>query len=129
MVSKLSQRLRVKTALTPQDISAAKTSPFVSIAGAGQLLVAVTTGAVTATKKVTLQLLQAQDAAGTGAKPLGAAVEKVATSNGPLELTTEAATERLDDGFGFVAVQLSSDNGAAVIGAAFLIQGNNRFNP
>lgn len=129
MVSKLSQRLRVRAALSPADISTAKTSPFISIAGAGQLMVAVTTGAVTATKKITLQILQAVDAAGTGAKALGPAVDKVAASTAPQELTSEAYTERLDDGFSFVAVQLSSDNGSAVTGAAVLIQGDNRFKP
>ncbi len=130
MSVKLSQRLRVKPALTPQDISAAKTSPFVPIAGSRQILVAVTTGAVAIGKKVTVQLLQATDAAGAGSKPLGAAVEKVAAgAAGPLDLTVDATTERLDDGFAFVAVQLASDNGAAVSGAAVLILGDNRFNP
>lgn len=129
MVSKLSQRLRVKALLPPQDISTAKTSPFVSIVGAGQMMVAVTTGAVTAGKKVSVQLLQAVDAAGTGAKALGSVTEKLAASTAPQELTAEAYTERLDDGFGFVAVMLSSDNGSTVTGAAVLIQGNNRFNP
>ena len=126
---KLSQRLRINAAVTPQDIQTAKTSPFVPIAGAGQLMAAVTTAALLVGKKAVVQFLQATDASGTGVKSLGAAVEKVATVAGPVAFTAEAYTERLDEGFGFVAVQLSSDNGAAVIGSAMLISANNRFNP
>lgn len=130
MVSKLSQRLRVKAAVIPQDIQAARTSPFASVVGAGQIMAAVTTAAVAVNKKVVVQFLQATDAAGTGAKALGDPVQKVATgSAGPLDLVAEAYTERLDEGFSFVAVQISSDNGAAVLGSAMLISGNNRFNP
>ncbi|WP_279483415.1 hypothetical protein [Aureimonas sp. SK2] len=129
MSVKLSQRLRVNAAVTPQDIQAAKTSPFVSIAGASQIMAAVTTAALGVGKKAVVQFLQATDAGGTGSKALGAPVEKVATAAGPVAFTAEAYAERLDEGFGFVAVQLSSDNGAAVLGSAMLISGDNRFNP
>ena len=126
---KLSQRLRVKAAVIPQDIQAARTSPYASIAGSGQIMAAVTTAALLVGKKATVQFLQAQDAAGTGSKNLGSAVDKVATVAGPVDFVAEAYTEGLDDGFSFVAVRLSSDNGAAVLGSAMLIAANNRFNP
>lgn len=130
MSRKLSSNLRVRAAVTPQDISAARTSPFLDVSGAGRVLATVTVATVGATKKVTVQFRQATDASGTGARNLGSAVEKVAPAGGAaLDLIAEAKVEDLDDDCAFVAVVLSSDNGSAVNGSAMLILGDNRFNP
>lgn len=130
MSRSLSQSLRVLPGVIPQDISAVRTGSYVDVSGAQRLLAAVTTGSIAATKKVTVQFLQATNSAGAGSKALGAAVEKVAPTFGAaLDTVAEAKIEDLDEGFGFVAVRLSSDNGAAVYGSAMLILGGNRFNP
>ncbi|WP_173087359.1 hypothetical protein [Devosia sp. 1635] len=130
MGRKLSESLRTRAAVIPQDINTPRTSGFIDVSGAGRVMAVVTTAAVAATKKVTVQFRQAKDATGTDAKDLGAPVEKVAGSGGgPLDLTAEATVERLDKDYGFIAVALSTDNGAAVLGSAMLLMGDNRFNP
>lgn len=126
----LSQSLRTRAAVVPQDITTLRTGTFVSVAGCQRVLAAVTTAAIAQTKKVTVQFRQATDAAGTGAKNLGDPVEKVAPTGGaPLDLTVDAKVESLDPNYGFVTVTLVSDNGSAVYGSAMLILGGNRFNP
>lgn len=130
MSRKISEGLRTLAGVAPQDITTLRTGAFVSVAGAGRLLAAITTGSVAATKKVTAQFRQATDAAGTGAKNLGDPVEVIAPSGGAaLTFAADANVERLDNGFSFVAVALSSDNATAVTGSAVLLLGNNRFNP
>lgn len=132
MSMKLSQSLRTRAALAPQDITTARTGPFADVAGGQRMLAVVVTGPVAATKKVTAKFLQAQDAAGTGAKDLGSALDTVAPAGGAaLSPMIEAKIEDLDtnNGYGFVALNLVSDNASAVLAGASLILGNNRFNP
>lgn len=130
MSRSLSQSLRVMPAVVPQDITTIRTSPYVDISGAQRLLAAVTTGNVAATKRVTVQFLQATSQGGGSSKALGSPVVKVAPSGGAaLDLVAEAKIEDLDDNYGYVAVRLSTDNDTALYGSAMLLLGNNRFNP
>lgn len=130
MSRSLSQGLRVRASVAPQDITALRTGTFVDVSGAERILAAITTGTIAATKKVTVQFRQAQDAAGTGAKNLGSPVEKVAPAGGAsLDLTVDAKAEQLDVNFSHVSVTLISDNATAVYGSAMLVLGSNRFNP
>lgn len=130
---KLSELVQVKQAVVPQDIVGGKTSAYYSMVGIGRVLAALTTATITQTKKATIQLMQAKDAAGTGAKVLGAAVEKVVTdaAGEAIFLTAEAKASDLDlvNGYTHVAVQVSSDNATAVNGAAVLIFGDLSFRP
>ncbi|WP_156896617.1 hypothetical protein [Desulfovirgula thermocuniculi] len=127
---KLSELVRVKQAIIPQDIVGGKISAYYSMSGIGRVLAVLTTGVIAEAKKATIQLMQAKDANGTGAKPLGSAVEKVAGAGGEeIFLTAEAKATDLDlaNGYGYVAVQVSSDNATAVNGAAVLIFGDLAF--
>lgn len=127
---KISERVQIKQGVTPQDIVGGKTSAYYSMAGVGRVLAQLTTATVAEGKKATIQLMQAKDAAGTGAKVLGAAVEKVAGVGGEaIFIQAEANASDLDiaNGYSYVAVQVSSDNAVAVNGAAILIFGDLAF--
>lgn len=127
---KLSELVQAQRAITPQDIVAGKTSAYYSMSGIGRVMAVLTTATIAAGKKATIQLMQAKDAAGTGAKVLGAAVEKVAGGTGEeIFLQVEAKAPDLDiaNGYSYVAVQVSSDNATAVNGAAVLIFGDLSF--
>lgn len=130
---KLSELVQVKQAVAPQDIVGGKTSPYYSMSGIGRVLAALTTGTIAQGKKATIQLMQAKDAAGTGTKVLGSAVEKVVAdaAGEAIFLTSEAKASDLDlaNGYTHVAVQVSSDNATAVNGAAVLIFGDLSFRP
>ncbi|MGB9845889.1 MAG: hypothetical protein ACPLRH_00095 [Desulfotomaculales bacterium] len=130
---KLSELIKVQKAVAPADIITAKTSVYYSMAGIGRVLAVLTTATIAQGKKATIQLMQAKDAAGTGAKALGAAVEKVVTdaAGEAVFLTAEAKASDLDlaNGYSHVAVQVSSDNATAVYGAAVLIFGDLSFRP
>jgi hypothetical protein len=128
---KISELVQIQPGVTPQDISAAKTSPYYSMKGVGRVLAQATTAALAAGKKLTVQLMQAKDNAGTGAKVLGAAVDLVMPGGGAAFAQAEATAASMDlaNGYTHVAVQISSDNGAAVNGAAILILGDRSFRP
>lgn len=129
---KLSELVQVKQAVVPQDIVGGKTSAYYSMSGIGRVLAALTTGTIAETKKATIQLMQAKDATGTGAKALGTAVEKIAGVGGEaIFLTAEVKASDLDlaNGYTHVAVRVSSDNATAVNGAAVLIFGDLSFRP
>ena len=132
MGAKISQRNRFRSSVVPQDITTLRTGTFIDVSGAQRILAIVTTSTVAATKKITVKLLQARDAAGTGSKDLGTAADVVAPTGGAaLSPTLDAQITDLDsaNGYGFVAVQLSSDNATAVQAAALLMLGGNRYNP
>jgi citrate lyase synthetase len=130
---KISERVQVKEAITPQDIATADvTSAYYDLQGIGQVMVVITTGTIAETKKVTVQLMQAKDDQGTDAKTLGDAVELVAGNGGEkLFITTEANAASLDlaNGFSHIAVKVGSDDPAATPpdGAAVLIFGDLSF--
>lgn len=130
---KLSELVQVKQAVVPQDIVGGKTSAYYSMSGIGRVLAVLTTGTIAQGKKATIQFMQAKDAAGTGAKILGSAVEKVVAdaAGENVFLTVEAKASDLDlaNGYTHVAVQVSSDNATAVNGAAVLIFGDLSFRP
>ncbi len=130
MNSTLLQRVRVAAGVAPQDIAAGVTGPFVSIVGAGRILAAVATANLAAGKKVTVQFKQATSAAGAGAKDLGAPVDFIAPAGGAaIAQGAEVNVSAIDDGFEFVAVNLTTDAGAALVASASLLLGDNRFNP
>ena len=130
MVSTLLQRSRVKPGVAPQDIAAGVTGPYVSVAGSGRVLAAISTANLAAGKKVTVQFKQATSAAGAGSKNLGAPIEAVAPAGGaPLAFGAELIVETIDDDFEFVAVNLTTDAGVALVASATLLLSDNRFNP
>ena len=128
----LSQILRNLVAVPPEDITTARTGPFLDVSGSQRLLAIATTAPVAAGSTVTLGFMQAQDTTGTGAKPLGTPqVVTAPTGGAALAPVEEAQISDLDvdNGFSAVAVTLVSNNASAVQAAAILILGDNRFNP
>jgi len=89
------------------------------------------TDTVADTKKATVQLLQAKDAAGDGSKVLGTAVEAVSSGGQVLVVTQEANAEDMDSagGYTFVGIKVSSNDTSAVIGAAAILLAEPRFAP
>lgn len=125
---KLTELVQVRQAVTPQDIVGGKTSAYYSMKGIGRVLAVLTTATIAQGKKAVIQLMQAKDSAGTGAKALGAAAEEVVAdaAGKQIFLMAEAKASDLDlaNGYSHVAVQVSSDNATAVNGAAVLIFGD-----
>jgi hypothetical protein len=132
MNTKISDKLRLAASKASADIVTAATTAYVSASGARRFAAALSAKALADTKKVTVQLKQAQSSAGLNAKNLGAAVEHTA-SGAETDVTAwaEAQASDLDtaNGFGFIAVTVSSDNSAAVPAAVVLLTADNRFDP
>lgn len=132
MVAKISQTQRVRASIVPQDLTTARTGTFVDVTGAQRVLAMFNVANVAAGSKVTVKLVQAQDAAGTGAKDLTTSFDTVAPAGGsPLAPIIDAQITDLDasNGYGFIAAYAVSNNGTAVYGAATLLLGGNRYNP
>lgn len=98
---------------------------FEQIAG-----IAKVTADLTAGKVVSVQLLQATAADGTGKKVLGSAVTEAAAS-GALQPTArvEVSADALDheNGFVFVGVRIGTDEGSAIDGAGVVVRGRPKF--
>lgn len=109
------------------------TSSYYSLAQYGRVAAHLKTGTVPQGQTATVTLLQATDAAGTGAKTLKAVASAAAGVGGQaFSLSVEASASELDlaNGYGYVAVKVeSSEPAAAVTGAAFLIQTEPRYAP
>lgn len=130
--TKLSERAVETVAIFPQDINGgAVTSSYFSAAKSRIFKALGFAKAVAATKKITLELLQATDSSGTGAKALGAAIAVTNTTGSAKDLTAvaEARVEEMDvaGGFSHVAVRISTDNGATLLAAAVFEQGDLRY--
>ena len=132
-MQKFSDSNKVLAAASSADIVTPMTTPFAAPNGARLFGAAVHVGAVAATKTVTVQFRQATDASGTGAKNLGNAYVVTAPGGGwtTKDLQLDASFNDLDDanGFGFIGVQISSNNTAATPAFATLIGADNRFRP
>lgn len=129
----LTEELSIDRLIEPQDVGTADITGAVyqSVQDSDRFRILASAGAVTAAKKLTVQAMQAQDAAGTGAKVLGAAVESVgAGGNAPAAVDMEFKSSDLDvaGGFLFVSVTLGIDENAK-LGAAWLVRGRRRYQP
>ena len=125
----ISEAVRIDSAFAPADVATAdKTGVYVFMGNYRRVLAFVTTAAVTSGKNVTIQLLQAKDAAGTGAKALSAIVTNASTG-GAVTASVEATASDLDvtNGYQYVTAQVTSDDTVAVSGTAILIRGEARF--
>lgn len=132
MPRKLTEALAFDCIVPPQDVGTADvTGAFVDVTDAGRFAVLAKAGAVTAAKILTVQLMQAQDAAGTGAKVLGAAVTAAGAGGAaPADIEIEKKVEELDgaNGFTHVTAVLGIDENAK-LGAAWIALGDRRFRP
>lgn len=132
MNSKLTERLDLQSIIAPADVGTADvTGTYVDVSKAGRFVVLAKAGAVTAGKILTVQLMQAQDAAGTGAKVLGAAVTAAGAGGAaPADVEVEKKVEELDgaNGFTHVTATLGIDENAK-LGAAWIALGDRRYRP
>lgn len=128
MLKLISEVVRVDQAIAPVDYSTAdRTSSYIPMENYRQVQGVLNTATVAAASNATIQLMQAQDASGTGAKALSAVVSKVAAAGGEaFTLDVEANASDLDVDFTHVAVQITSDQATAVNGSAVFIRGNGR---
>ena len=132
MNSKIGDFIRFSLAANSTDIVTPLTSGWMSASDARQYAGVLMASVLANTKHVTVQLRQATNSSGAGAKNLGAAVIHTATgAETNVVVVAEARAEDIDtaNGFGYVAVTVSSDNSAAVPATALLLKSSNRFNP
>lgn len=132
MTRKLTEELAFDCIVPPQDVGTADvTGTFVDVSDCRRFAVLAKAGAVTAAKILTVQLRQAKDAAGTGAKDLGAPVTSVgAGGNPPADVEIEKACWDLDgaNGYTHVTAVVGIDENAK-LGAAYLVRGDRRYVP
>lgn len=127
---KIQDMLRLSRGAVLRDVTTAASTGFVAAAGARRIAAHVITGAGPAgDSTVTVQLRQATDAAGSGAKDLGSAVAVAVAESEFGDQVVETLVEQMDtnNGFTHVAVQVSATDAIDV--AATLLRGENRFNP
>lgn len=132
MNMKIGELIDIQPGVTPQDITTDRTSSYYSMQGIGRVLAQLTTATVAATKKATVQLMQAKDDIGTGAKALTEPVEATAGTGGEaifLQVEAQAGEMDIANGFTHVAVKVTCDHDSAVQGAALLIFGERSFKP
>lgn len=132
MPRKLTEALQFDCIVPPQDVGTADvTGTFVDVRDCNRFVVLAKAGAVTAAKTLTVQLRQAKDAAGTGAKDLGAPVTSVgAGGNPPADVEVEKRGDELDhkNGYTHVTAVLGIDENAK-LGAAYVVRGDRRYVP
>jgi len=132
MPRKLTESLQFDCIVAPADVGTADvTGSWVDVSNAKRFVVLAKAGAVTAAKTLTVQLRQAKDAAGTGAKDLGAPVTAVgAGGNPPADVEIEKYAGELDavNGFTHVTAVLGIDENAK-LGAAYVVRGDRRYVP
>lgn len=131
-MKKLLEDLAIDCIIAPQDVGTADvTGSYVDVSKSERFAVLAKAGAVTAAKILTVQLLQAKDAAGTAAKNLGAAVTAAGAGGAaPADVEIEKLGSDLDsaNGFTHVTAVLGIDENAK-LGAAYVIRGERRYQP
>ena len=131
MRGKIVENIKFAPGVLPQDITTDRTSAYYPMTNAARVAAQLTTGTIADTKKATVQLLQAKNATGTGAKALSALVEYVVDNEAgaPAFIQVEATADQMDKDFTHVAVKVTCDNAQAVQGAAVLAFGDLRYRP
>jgi hypothetical protein len=132
MPKKLTEALAFDSIVAPQDVGTADvTGAWNDVSDAKRFVVLAKAGAVTAGKTLTVQLRQAQDAAGAGAKDLGLPATSVGVGGAaPPDVEIEHYAADLDskNGFTYVTAVLGIDENAK-LGAAYLVRGDRRYVP
>lgn len=123
-MEKFSEVNKVFRLVVPQDIGTADIDSTVFVPAADYLKFRgiLTSGALTSGQTATIQLLQAQDAAGTGKKALGTAVVYTAPAEGGnADAEQEAFPSDLDAAGGFTHVGVRAGSSVnSKLGAALL---------
>lgn len=129
---KISEALRIEQGVLNADIATDRTSAYYDASGFRRFAAKVFAKDVNSDKNVTVQLLQATDSSGTGAKALSSLVTVLSddSPSGDVEAIAEAQDTDFDvaNGFKYIAVQLTSDD-TTVLANANLIMAGGRFGP
>lgn len=130
--AKISERLRIEQGVLNADIATDRTSAWYDATGWRRFAAKGFAQAVNSDKNMTVQLLQATDSSGTGAKALSALVTVVSddSPSGDVEAIAEAQDTDFDsaNGFKYIAVQMTSDD-TTVLANANLIMADGQFAP
>lgn len=129
-MNKLGEILQPTLAVAPQDIGTADvTGSYISMSGCNRVLAVLTTEALTAGQTATIELLQATDSSGTGAKALKTAVTGTSTAE-VLAVTAEVEVNGdefdTNNGFSYFAVKVTCSE-AGKLGSALAIKGDLRY--
>jgi hypothetical protein len=130
---KINEQVQFLPGPSHSDISTARTGPYHDVSHARTLAGILTVASVAAGTTLTVTLMQATDANGSGAKVLRAVeVESEGTADSPPGNRPETATvaanvEELDHANGFVFVAVRVDTDAAAAGAGVLALGDLRY--
>lgn len=126
----LTEEIDVVLGVTPQDIGTADvTGAYVAVGNYTTMLATLITASLTAAETATVELLQATDSSGTGAKALAAAVTATApVGNGVVIAEVGARVDDMDsnNGFAYVAVKVTCSE-ATKVGASTLALGGKRY--
>lgn len=126
----MNEELEVVAGVAPQDIGTADvTGSYLPMEGADQILATLTTESLTAAETATVELLQATDSSGTGAKALATAVTGTApTGNGAVTVSVGIKSDDFDtnNDFAYYAVKVTCSE-AGKVGAALVARGHLRY--
>lgn len=132
-MEKLTECVKFVNAINNADIDTAdRTSAYVDVQGFRQITGAGQCETLSATKVLTVQLLQATDSSGTGSKNLGTAATFTAPTGGSKGKAQQHAYDaELDkeNGFRYVAVKIGTDEGSAVFGSAQILLSEPAYKP
>jgi hypothetical protein len=129
---RLNTQLGQNNALLPQSLASAnKTGDYFSAGMVRRMLFTLITGAIAAAGTVKIELLQATDSTGTGAKAIeGASATITATDAKTQGLAfVELDTANLDANNGFIYVSAKVTTTATVLVGVTMVTGENRFTP
>lgn len=128
-MEKMNEELEVVQGVAPQDIGTADvTGSYLPMEGANQIMATLTTAALTTGKIATVELLQATDASGTGAKALATAVSGTSVDSGAVTVSVGVKSDDFDtnNDFAYYAVKVTVDE-AGKLGAATVARGHLRY--
>jgi len=130
---KLSEILAIDLGVEPADSQDESSAVFLSMADYDRVMAIAEIETMTDTKILTVQLRQATDAAGSGAKDLGTAGTFTAATAVALmgHAVAEANSNEMDtaNSFTFVGVRVTTDEGGNLMMGASIIRGMAKARP
>lgn len=106
--------------LAPADSNPLRTSTYYPMAQFREFIALINSAAITDGATVKAQLLQAQDAGGTGSKALTTELTLTAVGAVAVNGKLSAYADKMDEGFTHVAVTLLASDAAGVAGATII---------
>lgn len=128
-MKKMNEEIEPVSGVAPQDIGTADvTGAYLPMEGADQILATLITEALTTGKIGSIELLQATDSSGTGAKALATAVTATSVASGAVIASVGVKSDDFDtnNDFNHYAVKVGIDE-AGKVGAATVARGHLRY--